>query len=129
VSTEMHSTKPASGERPTPAEREQRKLSVLWLASFPAILGAMLMLLSSGPSKREEWEPSAALRSMLERMPLQPTEEQREHLAMLRAPLEEAIRTLEHLKQQRRLSGTERIQEEALRVLVANIKEVRRQIE
>jgi hypothetical protein len=72
----------------------------------------------------QEWEPSGALKSALEQMPLLAQTPQSEDLARLKPHLEEALETLERLEQKRGLSNREKMRGEALRMLLTSIKRV-----
>ena len=108
------------------------KLRILWQCSFFAGLGAILILLSPRPAERDgtpyahhdEWKPSIPLLESLEELLLQPGTGQREAMARLKPHLEEALRTLTRIEQQRGLSEKERTLEENVRTLLAEIKEV-----
>ncbi len=72
----------------------------------------------------QEWEPSGALTSALEQMPLLAQTRQNEDLARLKPYLEEALQTLERLEQRRGLSEREKMRGGALRMLLTSIEEV-----
>ena len=57
----------------------------------------------------QEWEPSGALTSALEQMPLLAQTSRNEDLANLRPHLEEALQMLERLEQKRGLSDREKM--------------------
>jgi hypothetical protein len=72
-----------------------------------------------------EWEPSRALTSALEQMPLQAQTSQNEDGANLKPHLEEALETLERLEQKRGLSDREKMRGGALRMLLTSIEQVK----
>jgi hypothetical protein len=72
----------------------------------------------------QEWEPSGALTSVLEQMPLLPQTRQNEDLARLKPHLEEALQTLERLERRRGLSDREKVRGGALRMLLTSIEGV-----
>jgi hypothetical protein len=76
-------------------------------------------------SNHQEWEPSGAMTSALEQMPLQAQTSQNEERANLKAHLEEALETLERLERHRDLSDREKMREGALRMLLTSIEEVK----
>lgn len=90
------------------------------------------MLLSIGPMEgegthlppHEEWKLSVPLLSALEELVLQDGTGQCEAMVRLKPHLEEALKTLTRLEQQRGLSNNERLLGESIRVLLAEIKEV-----
>jgi hypothetical protein len=71
-----------------------------------------------------EWEPSGALTSALEEMPLLAQTRQNEDLARLKPHLEEALGTLERLERRRGLSNREKMRGGALRMLLRSIEQV-----
>ena len=73
----------------------------------------------------QEWEPSGAMTSALEQMPLQAQRSQNEDRANLEPHLEEALQTLERLEQKRGLSDREKMRGGALRMLLTSIEEVK----
>jgi hypothetical protein len=79
----------------------------------------------AGLPNRQEWEPSRALASALQELPLLAQTPQNEDLANLKAHLEEALETLELLEQKRGLSDREKMRGGALRMLLTSIEEVK----
>ena len=73
----------------------------------------------------QEWEPSGALTSALQELPLLAQTRQNEDLARLKPYLEEALETLERLERRRGLSDREKMREGALRMLLTSIKQVK----
>jgi hypothetical protein len=73
----------------------------------------------------QEWEPSGALTSALEQMPLLAQTSRNEDLARLKPYLEEALQTLERLEQKGGLSDREKMRGGALRMLLTSIEEVK----
>jgi hypothetical protein len=73
-------------------------------------------------SNHQEWEPSGAMTSALEQMPLQAQTSQNEDRANLKPHLEEALETLERLERQRSLSDREKMRGGALRMLLTSIE-------
>ncbi len=76
--------------------------------------------------QEEQWEPSEALTSALEGASLLPGATLDGDLAGLKPHLEEALGALGRLGRRRDLSETEKMREEALRMLLASIERVRR---
>jgi hypothetical protein len=72
----------------------------------------------------QEWEPSGALTSSLDDMPLLTQTSQNEDLVRLKPRLEEALQTLQRLDRQRGLSDREKMRGGALRMLLKWIEEV-----
>jgi hypothetical protein len=72
-----------------------------------------------------EWEPSGALRSALEGMPLSPGMDRSTDLGRLEPHLEEARATLERLERRRGLSVREKTRAGALRMLLSSIERTR----
>ena len=70
----------------------------------------------------QEWEPSRALASALQELPLLAQTPQNEDLANLKPHLEE---TLERLEQKRGLSDREKMRGGALRMLLTSIEQVK----
>jgi hypothetical protein len=78
------------------------------------------------PSEQnQEWEPEAALMDALESFSLVPGVTLDGDLAGLKPHLEDALGALERLERRRDLSETEKVREEALRMLLASIQRVR----
>jgi hypothetical protein len=73
----------------------------------------------------QEWEPSRALTSALQELPLLAQTSRNEDLANLEPHLEEALQTLERLEQKRGLSDREKMRGGALRMLLTSIEEVK----
>ena len=73
----------------------------------------------------QEWEPSGALTSALQELPLLAQTSRNEDLANLRPHLEEALQMLERLEQKRGLSEREKMRGGALRMLLTSIEEVK----
>ncbi len=71
----------------------------------------------------QEWEPSRALTSALEQMPLLAQTRQTEDLANLKPHLEEALHTLERQEQRRGLTEREKMRVGAHRMLLTSIEE------
>jgi hypothetical protein len=69
-----------------------------------------------------EWEPSGALRSALEGMPLPPGMDPSTDLGRLEPHLEEALGTLERLERRRGLSVREKTRAGALGMLLSSIE-------
>ena len=76
-------------------------------------------------SNHQEWEPSRALTSALEELPLPVQIPRNEDLANLKAHLEEALEMLELLERQRGLSDREKMRGGVLRMLLTSIKQVK----
>ena len=72
-----------------------------------------------------EWEPSGALRSALEGMPLPPGMDRSTDLGRLEHHLEEALGALERLERRRGLSVREKARAGALRMLMESIQRAR----
>ena len=70
----------------------------------------------------QEWEPSRALASALQELPLLAQTSRNEDLANLKPHLEE---TLERLEQKRGLSDREKMRGGALRMLLTSIEQVK----
>jgi hypothetical protein len=79
----------------------------------------------AGLPNRQEWEPSRALASALQELPLLAQTPQNEDLANLKPHLEEALETLELLEQKRGLSDREKMRGGALRMLLTSIEQVK----
>ena len=73
----------------------------------------------------QEWVPSRALTSALEELPLPVQIPRNEDRANLKAHLEEALETLEHLERRRGLSDKEKMRGGALRMLLTSIEQVK----
>jgi hypothetical protein len=73
----------------------------------------------------QEWEPSGALTSALQEMPLPAQTPRNEDLARLKPHLEEALQTLQRLERRRGLSDREKMRGEALRMLLTSIKQAK----
>jgi hypothetical protein len=73
----------------------------------------------------QEWEPSRALASALQELPLLVQTPRNEDLANLKPHLEEALETLERLERKRDLSDREKMRGGALRMLLTSIEEVK----
>jgi hypothetical protein len=73
----------------------------------------------------QEWEPREALTNALGNMPPSPGTGRNGDLAKLEPCLQEALGTLERLKQQRGLSEREKTRAGALRMLLSSIDRVR----
>ena len=73
----------------------------------------------------QEWEPSGALTSALQELPLLAQTSRNEDLANLRPHLEEALQTLERLEQKGGLSDREKMRGGALRMLLTSTEEVK----
>jgi hypothetical protein len=73
----------------------------------------------------QEWEPSRALTSALEQMPILAKTSQNEDLARLKPHLEEALQTLERLERRRGLSDREKMRRGALRMLLTSLEQVK----
>jgi hypothetical protein len=73
----------------------------------------------------QEWEPSGALTSALQELPLLAQTSRNEDLANLRPHLEEALQMLERLEQKRGLSDREKMRGGALRMLLTSIEAVK----
>ena len=73
----------------------------------------------------QEWEPSRALTSALQELPLLAQAPRNENLANLKPHLEEALETLERLERKRDLSDREKMRGGALRMLLTSIEEVK----
>ena len=73
----------------------------------------------------QEWEPSRALTSALEELPLLAQTSQNEDRANLKPHLEEALEMLELLERQRGLSDREKMRGGALRMLLTSIEQVK----
>ena len=79
----------------------------------------------AGLPNHQEWEPSRALASALQELPLLAQTPQNEDLANLKPHLEEALQTLERLEQKRGLSDREKMRGGALRMLLTSIEQVK----
>ena len=73
----------------------------------------------------QEWEPSRALTSALEELPLLAQTSQNEDRANLKPHLEEALEMLELLERQRGLSDREKMRGGAFRMLLTSIEQVK----
>jgi hypothetical protein len=73
----------------------------------------------------QEWEPSGALTSALEELPLLVQIPRNEDLARLKPHLEVALETLERLERRRGLSDREKMRGGALRMLLTWIEQVK----
>jgi hypothetical protein len=72
----------------------------------------------------QEWEPSAALTSVLKGMSLLPGTDRNRDLARLKPHLEEALGTLERLERQRGLSDREKMRGGAIKMVLTSIAQV-----